>query len=309
MEYRTIDHLSLSRAVTMDETVETVAAMCRQELIGYSVVDYIFHNVDTKLDIDRECRKKMVTWSYQVIDFCKFNRETVEIAMSYLDRFLCTTTGFHALQDRSVYQLAAMASLYTAVKIHEPEAMDPTLVSNLSRGTYTPNEIEEMELILIQSLQWRLNPPTTLSFVREFLKLTSMEAIDESTRMVVYELCKFQSEFATSNHDFIEVKTSEKAYYCFINALECLNIDPNAVQYIANMIQHSIGIICGQHNHLCGNYMHVQSYLYSALVQHPKVRSISETILSPKIYSDSDHQARKRSIVSISPRSSIINID
>ena len=293
----------------MEETGETIAAMRRQELTGYSVFDYIFHNAAKELDIDRECRKKMVAWSYQVIDFCKFNRETVEIAMSYLDRFLCTPTGLHALQDRSVYQLAAMASLYTAVKIHEPEAMDPALVSNLSRGTYAPNEIEEMEFIVIQSLRWRLNPPTTLSFIREFLKLTSVEALDEPTRIVVYELCKFQSEFATSNHDFVEVKASEKAYYSFINAIECLNVDPKVIQYIGNMLQHSIEIICGPHNHLRGNGIQVQSYLYSALVQHPKVRGITAVILSPKKYIDRHHQPRPQSTVSISPRSSIIDIE
>lgn len=309
MEHGAIDQLTSSRSVAMEETVETIVAMCRQERTGYSVVDYISRNVEQKLDIDRECRKKMVAWSYQVIDFCKFNRETVEIAMSYLDRFLCTPTGFHALQDRSVYQLAAMASLYTAVKIHEPEAMDPALVSNLSRGTYAPNEIEEMEFIVIQSLRWRLNPPTTLSFIREFLKLTSIEALDEPTRIVVYELVKFQSEFAISNHDFVEVKASEKAYYAFINAMECLNVDPKVIQYIGNMIQHSIGFICDPHNNICGNYIQIQSYLYSALAQHPKVRALTEVILSPKKRRDSHHQILQRSTASISPRSSIINID
>ena len=308
MEYSTIDQLFSSRPFAMDETVATIIAMCRQDSTGYSVVDYISNNVDRTLDIDRECRKKMVAWSYQVIDFCKFNRETVEIAMSYLDRFLCTPTGIHALQDRSVYQLAAMASLYTAVKIHEPEAMDPALVSNLSRGTYTANEIEEMEFIIIQSLRWRLNPPTTLSFVREFMKLTSIEALDEPTRIVVYELCKFQAEFATSNHDFVEAQASEKAYHSFMNALECLNVDPKVVQYISNMLQHAIGMFTSQHKNLCGNYIHVQSYLYSALVQHPKIRAITENIVSPNKYTD-HHQTRQRPTVSISPRSSIINVD
>ena len=309
MEFGTVDQISSLRTFAMDDTVETIVAMCRQEFAGYLVVDYISNNVNGAFDIDRDCRKKMVAWSYQVIDFCKFNRETVEIAMSYLDRFLYTPTGIHALQDRSVYQLAAMASLYTAVKIHEPEAMDPALISNLSRGTYAPNEIEEMEFIIIQSLRWRLNPPTTLSFIREFLKLTSIEALDEQTRIVVYELCKFQAEFATSNHDFVEVQASEKAYYSFINALQCLNIDATIVQYIINMIQHATGVFSGTHKSLCGKYRQVQSYLYAALVQHPTILAITEAVDSPIKSMDSHHQTRQRPSVSISPRSSIIKID
>jgi hypothetical protein len=297
MESASTDQISWSRYVSTGETVETIAAMCHQELTGYYVDDYIICNVDKFLDVDRDCRKKMVAWSYQVIDFCKFSRETVEIAMSNLDRFLSTNIGLHALQDRSVYQLAAMTTLYTAVKINEPEAMDPALVSSLSRGTYSSREIEDMEFIIIQSLQWRLNPPTTLSFIREFMKLITFEALDNPTRKVVYELSKYQAEYATSNHDFVGVKSSEKAYHSFMNALDCLDIEPKIIQYIAAILQNAIGIVL--YPGKCGSFIKVQDYLYSALAQHPKVRENVLT-LSPKRRKNWDELTS-----SISPRSSI----
>jgi Cyclin, N-terminal domain len=293
------NHFPGVRLVTMEETVATISAMCHQEVTGYFAVDYIHQNKHRSLDVDQDCRKKMVAWSYQVVDFCKFNRETVEIAMSYLDRFLSTPPGRHTLQDRSVYQLAAMASLYTAVKIHEPEAMDPTLVSNLSRGTYSPKEIEEMEFIIIQALQWRLNPPTTLSFVREFYNLIPYEAIDGVTRTIVYELTKFQAELAASATEFVGISSSEKAYCCFINAMECLALDPKIIQYIAIIVKDAIGITSKNESKI---FVNAQSYLYSAVSRHPILKTAAGT-QSPK------PQPRQRSNVSVSPRSSILQID
>jgi Cyclin, N-terminal domain len=296
MELSSINQFSSSKDMAIEETIETIHAMCYQESNGYFTTDYISNNVDKLLDVDGDCRTKMVVWSYQVIDFCKFNRETVEIAMSYLDRFLVTTTGAHALQDRSVYQLAAMASLYTAVKIHEPEAMDPALISKLSRGTYAPDEIEDMELIILKSLQWRLNPPTTLSYVREFMKLIPLEAIDIATRIIIYELAKCQAEFATTDYNLVEMKAAEKAFYSFINALEFLDTDPKVIRYVANILQSCIRII--------PRFPGVQKHLNSALARHRKMQAPANSKLSPHKYDNT-----QRPKASISPRSSIIRID
>ena len=77
----------------------------------------------------------MAKWCCEIADFCKYKRETVAIAMNCLDRFMSTPVGHQILLDRNAYQLASMTALYSAVKIHEQEAMDPNLVSSrLRRG-------------------------------------------------------------------------------------------------------------------------------------------------------------------------------
>ena len=45
--------------------------------------------------------------------------------MSFLDRYLMTSIGRNASENQKLFQLASMTSPYTAIKIHEPEAMDP----------------------------------------------------------------------------------------------------------------------------------------------------------------------------------------
>jgi Cyclin, N-terminal domain/Cyclin, C-terminal domain len=284
----------------MEDTVATIAAMCRQEASGYITADFLrqsYNGLPVPLDVDEDCRKKMAAWSYQVVDFCKFNRETVEIAMSYLDRFLLTASGIVALQDRSVFQLAAMTSLYTAVKIHEPEAMDPKLVSSLSRGAYAPEDIEHMEIVLLQALHWRVNPPTSLAFVREFFHLIPAGAMDEATRTMVYDITKFQTELTVSDYDFISVKASVAAYCSFMNSLESLELDPKVIQYVGFILQEAVGI----NNSCIDQILDVQRYLYSAVVVQPAL-----PMTAAQQHPTSPKPEGQRTFFTISPRSSIL---
>lgn len=290
--------LAISQSSNMEAAVDTIAAMCHQEATGYITADFLRQShvaLPVPLDVDEDCRKKMVAWSYQVVDFCKFSRESVEIAMSFLDRFMLTPSGITALQDRSVFQLAAMASLYTAVKIHEPEAMDPKLVSSLSRGTYSPQDIEQMELIILQALEWRVNPPTALSFVREFFHLIPAEAMDEATRKMAYGITQLQTELAAAEYDFVCVKPSVTAYCSFMNSLESLELDTKVIQYVGIILQQAVGISNSQ----SGQILDVQSYLCGAVVRQPSFDSMLLPV-SPK------PDNSRRSLLTVSPRSLIL---
>ena len=212
----------------MADIASTLEAMRLQEA-SYRCVDYLSCLPSslkrpqagiTSPPVDAECRYKMVEWCYQVVDFCKFNRETVAIAMSYLDRYISTETGFPAIYDRKVFQLAAMTCLYTAIKIHEPEAMEPRIVAQLSRGVYTEEQVTDMELEILMAIQWRMNPPTALSFINNFLALLPEGVLSQTDRDTVYELAKFQTELAVHEYSLVAVDASTLALSALMNALE-----------------------------------------------------------------------------------------
>jgi hypothetical protein len=288
----------------MGETVDVIQAMRHQEDSGYETRGFMDRSLQLpvnplSLDVDGDCRKKMAAWSYQVVDFCKFSRESVEISMSYLDRYLLTPAGTRALLDRSVFQLAAMTSLYTAVKIHEPEAMDPKLVSSLSRGAYIPQQVEQMEAVLLAALQWRLNPPTALSFVRQFFNLIPFNALDEETRKMAYDVTKYQTELAVSEYDFVAIKPSVIAYCSLMNSLQSLDLDCKLLSYISTILAQSIGLDVANNDSVAN----VQSFLYEAIVRQPAFQHISEKQqVIPK--SPKEQQGRGVSI-QFSPRSTV----
>ena len=93
-----------------------------------------------------ECwREKICEWAYQVIDHFDFNREVVAVSLSYLDRFLCSRQV-----NKKVFQLAAMTSLYMAIKLYEPNTLRVSSFIELSRGYFTVQHIIGMEETLLR---------------------------------------------------------------------------------------------------------------------------------------------------------------
>lgn len=228
-----------------NDMISSIEVMRQQEEATYHSVDYLYQQqveqatvtgpLPTGSPIDVDCRTKMCEWNYQIVDFCKFSRETASIAMNYLDRYLMTESGRRALMSKKIYQLAAMTCLYTAVKLHEPEAMDPALVANLSRGMYTESQITDMEVVILNALKWRVNPPTMMSFIRHFFSLLPSSMMSPQIE-VALEIARFQSELAVINYDFVSVNASTIAFACVANALERVNCDAgNFLEAIANI--------------------------------------------------------------------------
>jgi hypothetical protein len=165
-------------------------------------------------------RFKMAEWCYQIVDICGFSRETVAIAMSYLDRYMSTEVGSTALYDNRVFLLAAVTCLYTAIKIHEPKAMEPKFIVQLSKGAYTEEQVTDMELEILTAIQWRMNPPTSLSFINNFLALLPESTMSPNDRDTVYELAKLQTELAVHECSLIATDASIVAFCALMNALE-----------------------------------------------------------------------------------------
>ena len=300
-----MDSSFLMQSRDTESTLDTISAMKRQESTGYSRGDcFKRHLSSVPFDIDTDCRKKMSSWQMQVVDFCRFNRESVEISSQLLDRYLMSNQGIKALKNRSMFQLAAMTCLYTAVKIHEPEAMDPKLVSNLSRGTYTPRDIEQMELELVKTLEWHLNPPTALAFVRLYFNLIPDEAMDQRTRRMAYDVAKFQTELAVLEFDFVSIAPSVTAFCSFINALESLDLDRGKIDFMSAILREATGI----ESIPSGQVLDVQSYLYGAVLRHQPVKPPPKPPLPTQTVSPKSVAIRNRSFTSVlSPHRTFID--
>jgi Cyclin, N-terminal domain len=202
--------------------VETVQVMLRQEC-NYSVSDLRMQTDDSNFSIVTSSgRDKMVDWCCRVIQYCNLETEIVSIAMNYTDR-MCIAHP-QILSNPCKYQLVAMTALYIAAKIHAPEALDPKLVSNLSRGTYTAEEIEAQERILLSTLEWKVNPPTPHSFVRQFFELVQPALpIHESETALRFSLKQIDS-YMCNNFCASAIRPCVVAYCSFMNSLGYLSL-------------------------------------------------------------------------------------
>jgi hypothetical protein len=247
-------------------SLETVRAMRKQEESHYRVENYFRRakipspshsnadamDVDTITEvfadeaIDPECRFRMAEWCYQIADFCGYKRETVAIAISCLDRFIISKGIDHEMyRDRSQFQLASMVCFYSSVKIHEHEAMGVGLVAKLSRGAFQAKEIEEMEATMLNSIGFRMNPPTALAFSKHLLDLIPDHILNNELRDATLELSKFQTEIAVSDVDLMDIRSSLIALAALVNSFDSLKMDTNDTQrYILEILSRAIDVDC-----------------------------------------------------------------
>ena len=244
-----------------EAALETLTVL-RQQESRYVTRDALRPASPLHIEIDEECRSKMATWCFQVAKFCKFQPESIEIALSCLDRFLTTEQGTAALQDRSTYQLASMVCLYTAVKVHESTAISPAIVSTLARDAYTPSQVEEMERTILTALEWRVHPPTMASFARLGVDLISQRTeLTEKQRSMVTDLCSYQLEVAVKEYRFITVDRSIVAYCAVMNSLDAVGVP------VSRELGTALAQVMQLHN--CHDVVRVVSCaLYATVVDH-----------------------------------------
>ena len=95
--------------------------------------------------INEVWRDKICEWCYQVVDHFDYNRQVVAIALNFLDRYLALRPV-----NRKIFQLAAMTSLFTAIKLNEQRALSLNAFLNLSRGYFEAEHVLKMEHAILR---------------------------------------------------------------------------------------------------------------------------------------------------------------
>jgi len=107
-------------------------------------------------------RQMIILWAFKVVDKIEVDRALVVFFASLLDRFMtvvrCSKDGF---------RLASMTAFFVAFKLHRPGKKSLSIddLVLLSDGQFMKRDIEEMELIFLDTLFWRMNGPTPLCFM------------------------------------------------------------------------------------------------------------------------------------------------
>jgi Cyclin, N-terminal domain len=158
----------------MVDLVERITVMLEQETRHYFTEDYLSSEFQQRLSsvvadtddlippvvasattsssasssssgINEIWREKICEWSYQVIDHFAFSREVVSISIHYLDRYLATRQV-----NKKMFQLAAMTTLYIAIKLYEPGRLSMQSMIELSRGYFLVEQMAAMEMSILR---------------------------------------------------------------------------------------------------------------------------------------------------------------
>jgi len=241
-------------------------------------------------EIDTLCREKMCEWAYRVVDHFHASREIVAIAFSYVDRFVDRCSC-----DRAAFKLCAMTSVYMATKVFNSREISMSSLADLSRGEFDLNHINEMEGIILQTLDWRMHPPTTQCFINHLHTLVPLP-VGPVTR-AIYQRATFFAELSLFDYCFVTQSKSAIAIAALMNAMEGMEgtvtktEQAQFTQAIKKLVglEHSIELIDSIRNRLW--YVYSQSAQYhedGALPPSkiPKETRIPQTI--EKGYHDGD---------------------
>ena len=233
-----------NNTMRMEDSLETLEAMLHQEGNGYQISQPFLGNLPQHTTafgqpVDACAREAIAQWCYKIMTICHYTNETAEIAVSCLDRFTSSAKyGYQSLLDRQQYQLAALTCVYTAVKIHEQQALSPDLVAKLSNGVFTKEHIEAMELRVLKGLKWRVNPATTMDFVRTYLSLVPHDVLDCESRKLILELSQYQVDKSILDYHFCNKKKSNIALAALLNSIESIYTDGMMGSYVESLISH-----------------------------------------------------------------------
>ena len=162
-----------------------------------------------------EWREKMAEWSYQVVDHFGYDREVVDLSISFLDRYMSTCPP-KAVVSMKAFQLLAVGALFLACKLqftvngdcHPQRPLSAAALAKLCRGYFIPEQVESTELSILSRLQWRVHPPTSLAFVKHLLLLLPWDACTPQERVHLEETSKFLLELSVMDGAFVHYKRS-----------------------------------------------------------------------------------------------------
>ena len=134
--------------------------------------------------------------------------------MSYLDRFMCTSSpgAKAALLSRKEYQLATVACLAIALKCWSGIRVGTDLVLRyVCQGLYDARELERLEVEILGALTWRLHGPSPHGFVDAIVGLITIYCSNGATSMLVFA-AKAYVEAAVLDHLVAMQPSSSLAY-------------------------------------------------------------------------------------------------
>jgi cyclin E len=150
-------------------------------------------------------RAILLDWLIEVSEVYKLHRETFYLAVYYCDRYLAHQ---HDVAKEKL-QLIGVTSLFVASKMEEIYPPKLTDFAYVTDGACTEGQILNMEIILMEGLEWLLLPVTPNVWLGIFLQLANVSLMKEPSENFIHP--------QYSGKDFVKImQVSDKVLSCSV---------------------------------------------------------------------------------------------
>ena len=184
---------------------------------------------------NKKYRTEMCKWAFDIADYLSLEREIVSLFANYLDRFvsiIVSSKHHHQAFDKKEFKKAVISCCFIAVKNFSAQDGQPFCLYSL-QTPFAPEEILRKELVILRSLKWDLNPPTTISFVQLLVQTLGecwVDRMNGSEADSVYdsllEASRYLSEMAVFDiYLSCCMRQSQVALACVMATLDSIEFD------------------------------------------------------------------------------------
>src|SRR5690554_573240 len=127
--------------------------------------------MDRQTNLTWHCRVRLIEWLVQVHDRFNLFQETIHLCVNYLDRFLSKV-----VIPLDQLQLAGTAALLLASKYEEIQSPAIKDLAYLGGNAYTPDRIRQAEIGMLRALNYDIDAPGPMSFLRRISRADNYDA-------------------------------------------------------------------------------------------------------------------------------------
>ncbi|CAH1450424.1 unnamed protein product [Lactuca virosa] len=176
-------------------------------------------------------RKEAVEWILKVKAHYGFTPLTAILAINYLDRFL---SSLHYQKDKPwMIQLVAVSCLSLAAKVEETQV--PLLLDlqvEDAKFLFEAQNIQKMELLVMSTLKWRMNPVTPISFLDHIVRRLGL---NNHLHWDFFKKCEALVLDLVSDSRFAWYKPSVLATATMLRVVDETDL-PNSIDYKSQLL-------------------------------------------------------------------------
>ncbi|TYI28186.1 hypothetical protein ES332_A05G226900v1 [Gossypium tomentosum] len=191
-------------------------------------------------------RSEAITWILKTRAAFGFRCQTAYLSMIYFDRFLSIKSI--ASEKSWAIQLLSIACLSLAAKMEEIN-VPPLSLFQTEEFNFESKTIQRMELLVLNTLEWRLSSATPFAFLNFFIKkMCKISPRDHFISITVHLIFLTMKEINLMEHRpsvvaiaailrTLNKKLTRKALECTMNSLSCEFLEIEDVFRCYNLMQ------------------------------------------------------------------------